>query len=146
LKNRVIKPSIEELNQETDLNIELEEIKKGRQVVELVFKIANKKKINKNKLKETQKKEKIFDESQEDLLSELNKKASNYQLDVELFNTIDQIASKIYTTDQKEREMLGLIEYTNKNASKNYIGFLLHIIKEKERIYKKEGNPSIVEN
>ena len=146
LKNRVIKPSIKELNQETDLNIELEEIKKGRQVVELVFKIANKKKINKNELKETTKKEETFDDSQDDLLSELNKKASNYQLDAELFNTIDQIASKIYRADQKEREMLGLIEYTNKNASKNYIGFLLHIIKEKEKIYKKEGNPSIVEN
>ncbi|HLR00474.1 MAG TPA: replication initiation protein [Sphingobacterium sp.] len=146
LKNRVIKPSIEELNQETDLNIELEEIKRGRQVVELVFKIANKKKINKNELKETTKKEETFDDSQDDLLSELNKKASNYQLDAELFNTIDQIASKIYRADQKEREMLGLIEYTNKNASKNYIGFLLHIIKEKEKIYKKEGNPSIVEN
>src|SRR5699024_2491892 len=80
------------------------------------------------------------------LLNELNKKALNYQLDIELFNMIDQIASKIYTADQKEKEMLGLIEYTNKNASKNYIGFLLHILKEKEKIYKKEGNPSIIEN
>src|SRR5699024_9086213 len=164
LKNRVIKTSIEELNQETELNIKLEEIKKGRKNVELIFKIKNKKKTKKkkikkhkkkkknkkkkkkNKIKETKKKDETFKNTQENLLSKLNKKALNYQLDVELFNTIDQIASKIYTADQKEQEMLGLIEYTNKNASKNYIGFLLHIIKEKEKIYKKEGNPSIVEN
>src|SRR5699024_6691190 len=68
------------------------------------------------------------------------------QVDIEAVNTIDQIASKIYTAKQKEKEILGLIEYTNTNASKNYIGFLLHILKEKEKIYKKEGNPSIVEN
>src|SRR5699024_7505158 len=146
LKNRVIKPSIEELNQETDLNIELEEIKKGRQVAELVFKITSKNKIKKNKLKETPENEEILDGARENILSELNKKALNYQIDIELFNTINQIASKIYTADQKEKEMLGLIEYTNKKDTKNYIGILLHILKEKEKIHKKEGNPSIVEN
>src|SRR5699024_6718507 len=97
-------------------------------------------------MKKNHEREKILKESQKNLLNELNRKAIKYQIDIELFNTIDQIASKIYTADQKEKEILGLIEYTNKNASKNYIGFLLHILKEKEKIYKKEGNTSIVEN
>lgn len=146
LKNRVIKPSIEELNQETDLSVELEEVKQGRQVVELIFKIASKKKAKQKEVKKNHDSEEISKESQENFLNELNRKAVNYQIDIELFNTIDQIASKIYTAKQKEKEILGLIEYTNTNASKNYIGFLLHILKEKEKIYKKEGNPSIVEN
>src|SRR5699024_6977927 len=42
LKNRVIRTSMKELNEETDLNIEHEEVKKGRQVVELIFKIKKK--------------------------------------------------------------------------------------------------------
>jgi len=146
LKNRVIKPSIEELNQETDLSVELEEVKQGRQVVELIFKIASKKKTKQNELKKNHDSEEIPKEPQENFLNELNRKAVNYQIDRELFNTIDQIASKIYTAKRKEKEILGLIEYTNTNASKNYIGFLLHILKEKEKIYKKEGNPSIIEN
>src|SRR5699024_10123507 len=122
------------------------EVKQGRQVVELIFKIASKKKAKQNEVKKNHDSEKILKESQENFLNELNRKAINYQIDIELFNTIDQIASKIYTAKQKEKEILNLIEYTNTNATKNYIGLLLHILKEKEKIYKKEGNPSIVEN
>src|SRR5699024_10311808 len=51
LKNRVIKHSIKELNQETDLNIELDEVKQGRQVVELIFKKARKKKAKQKEVK-----------------------------------------------------------------------------------------------
>src|SRR5699024_9377557 len=135
-----------ELNQETDLSVELEEVKQGRQVVELIFKIASKKKAKQKEVKKNHDSEEISKESQENFLNELNRKAVNYQIDIELFNTIDQIASKIYTAKQQGKEMLCLIQYTNTSTSKNYKAFVLHIIKEKEKIYKKEGNPSIVEN
>src|SRR5699024_8657253 len=81
LKNRVIKPSIEELNQETDLSVELEEVKQGRQVVELIFKIASKKKAKQKEVKKNHDSEEISKESQENFLNELNRKAVNYQID-----------------------------------------------------------------
>src|SRR5699024_8981729 len=59
---------------------------------------------------------------------------------------INNIAMDIYEEDKKEYEILALIEYTNKYATKNHIGFLLHILKEKEKIYNNAGNPSIIEN
>src|SRR5699024_8367926 len=85
-------------------------------------------------------------ELQEDFLKKLNNKAGNFTIDVELFGTINNIAMNIYDEDKKEQEILAIIEYTNKYATKNHIGFLLHILKEKEKIYNKAGNPSIIEN
>src|SRR5699024_6531177 len=76
----------------------------------------------------------------------LNNKAGSFTIDIELLGTINNIATSIYDEDKKEQEILALIEYTNKYATKNHIGFLLHILKEKEKIYNKAGNPSIIEN
>src|SRR5699024_3980393 len=75
IKNRVIKPSIEELNQETDLSVELEEVKQGRKVVEMIFKIASKKKAKQKEVKKNHDSEEISKESQENVLNELNRKA-----------------------------------------------------------------------
>src|SRR5699024_10091057 len=77
----------------------------------------------------------IITESKEDFLKKLNNKAANFTVDVELFGKINNIAMSIYEEDKKENEILALIEYTNKYATKNHIGFLLHILKEKEKIY-----------
>src|SRR5699024_5588472 len=107
------------------MSVELEEDKEERQVVDLKFKIVSKKNAKEKEVKKNHDSEEISKESQENFLNELNRKAVNYQIDIELFNTIDQIAAIIYTAKHKEKEILGLIEYTNTNASKNYIGFLL---------------------
>jgi len=146
LKNRVIRPSIKELNEETDLMIELEEVKKGRQVIELIFKIKRKQNINQKNAKLDIENKEITTESKEDFLKKLNNKAINFTVDVELFETINNIAMNIYNEEKKEHEILALIEYTNERATKNHIGFLLHILKEKEKIYNNAGNPSILEN
>src|SRR5699024_5253501 len=85
-------------------------------------------------------------ESKEDFLKKLNNKAVNFTIDVELFGKINNIAMGIYEEDKKGHEILALIEYTDKYATKNHIGFLLHILKEKEKIYNNAGNASIREN
>src|SRR5699024_11326858 len=77
----------------------------------------------------------IITESKENFLKQLNNKAVNFTVDVEIFGKINNIAMNIYDEDKKEYEILALIEYTNKHATKNHIGFLLHILKEKEKIY-----------
>src|SRR5699024_7571332 len=146
LKNRVIRPSIKELNGETDLNIELEEVKKGRQVTELIFKIRKKQNLKPKNAELNIENNGIITESKEDFLEKLNNKAVNFTVDVELFEKINNIDMGIYEEDKKEYEILALIEYTNKYAKKNHIGFLLHILKEKEKIYNNAGNPSIIEN
>src|SRR5699024_9813423 len=85
LKNRVIRPSMKELNEETDLNIELEEVKEGRQVIELIFKI-NKKQSSKQKSTELNIENKnIITDSKEDFLKKLNNKAGSFTIDIELF-------------------------------------------------------------
>jgi len=145
-KNRVIRPSMKELNEETDLNIELEEVKKGRQVIELIFKIKKKQNSKQKNAELNIENKNIITESKENFLKKLNNKAGNFTIDLELFGTINNIAMNIYDEDKKEQEILALIEYTNKYATKNHIGFLLHILKEKEKIYNKAGNPSIIEN
>src|SRR5699024_7635742 len=135
LKNRVIRPSIKELNEETDLMVELEEVKKGRQVIELIFKIKRKQNINQKNAELNIENKDIITESKEEFLKKLNNKAINFVVDVELFETINNIAMNIYDEEKKEHEILALIEYTNERATKNHIGFLLHILKEKEKIY-----------
>src|SRR5699024_9402961 len=146
LKNRVIRPSIKELNGETDLNIELEEVKKGRQVKELIFKIRKKQSLKPKNAELNIENNGIITESKEDFLKKLNKKTINIKVNVKLIGKINNIAMGKYEKDKKEYEILALIEYTNKYATKNHIGFLLHILKEKEKIYNNAGNPSIIEN
>src|SRR5699024_9711244 len=99
LKNRVIRPSIKELNEETDLMIELEEVKKGRQVIELIFKIKRKQNINQKNAEFDVENKEITTESKEGFLKKLNNKAINFTVDIELFKTINNIATNIYNEE-----------------------------------------------
>src|SRR5699024_6777424 len=106
LKNRVIRPSIKELNGETDLNIELEEEKKGRQVTQHRFKRRKKQSLKPKNAELNIENNGIITESKEDFLEKLNKKAVNFTVDVELFEKINNIAMGIYEEDKKEYEIL----------------------------------------
>src|SRR5699024_4398330 len=72
--------------------------------------------------------------------------AEHYQIDSKEFKRIYSIASRIYEESKIDAELLGLITYTNKKANKNPIGFMLHILKRKEEIYKDGGDASIIDN
>src|SRR5699024_4596421 len=144
LKNRVIKPSVEELNDKTDINVTYEEIKKGRSVVRLVFYI---KQIKKPLCEiENVLDKKVESEVEIDsLFDRMNQSAMNFEIDVNVYANLYSIASNIYEQSKIEEELLGLITFTNDNASKNPIGFMIHILKSKEKIHNSGGNPSIIE-
>src|SRR5699024_193219 len=59
---------------------------------------------------------------------------------------IYSIACKIYEDSKIDTELMGLITYINKNANKNLIGFMIHILKHKEEIYNGGGDATIVDN
>jgi len=137
-KNRIIGPATKELNSKTDLKVTFEEIKKGRRVVKIVYKI---KKVRGN----------VFDfglleknDIPTDLLGRMNHYAEHYEVDLIEFKRIHSIASRIYEESKINEELLELITYTNKNANKNPIGFMIHILKQKEKAYKEGGNASII--
>jgi len=144
-KNRIIGPATEELNNKTDLKVIFKEIKKGRRVVKLVFNI---KQVRSNILEyELLDQElRVKTNTSTGLLGKLNQHAKHYQIDSKEFNRIYSIASKIYEESKIDIELMGLITYTNKNANKNPIGFMIHILKHKEEIYKDGGDASIVDN
>ena len=143
-KNRVIKPSVEELNDKTDINVTYDEIKKGRSVVSLVFYIKQIK-------KPLSVIENVLDKKNESevevgsLFDRMNQNAMNFEIDVNAYANLYSIASNIYEQSKIEEELLGLITFTNDNANKNPIGFMIHILKSKEKTYNNGGNPSIVE-
>src|SRR5699024_977508 len=145
LKNRIIGPATEELNNKTDLKVTFKEIKKGRRVVKLVFNI---KQVRSNILEyELLDQElRVKTNTSTGLLGKLNQHAEHYQIDSKEFNRIYSIASKIYEDSKIDTELMGLITYTNKNANKNPIGFMIHILKHKEEIYNGGGDASIVDN
>src|SRR5699024_6386446 len=145
LKNRIIGPATEELNSKTDLKVTFKEIKKGRRVVKLAFNI---KQVRSNILEYELFNQELHKKanSSTDLLGILNQHAEHYQIDSKEFNKIYSIATKIYEESNIETELMGLITYTNKNANKNPIGFMIHILKDKEEIYKDGGDGSIVDN
>src|SRR5699024_8077291 len=145
LKNRIIKPSIEELNSQTDLKVTFEEIKKGRRVVKIVFRIRQVRRnifeygiLDKELIKKGNTSTALF--------GKMNRHAVHYQIDSKEFKRIYSIASRIYEESKIDAELLGLITYTNKKANKNPIGFMLHILKRKEEIYKDGGDASIIDN
>src|SRR5699024_10797504 len=79
------------------------------------------------------------------LYDRMNQNAVNYKIDVNVYTKLYSIASNIYEQFKIEEELLGLVAFTNDNASKNPIGFMIHILKSKEKINNDGGNPSIIE-
>jgi len=144
LKNRVIKPSIEELNNKTDINVTYEEIKEGRSVVSLVFYI---KQIKKPlfEMENVLYKKNESEVEVASLFDRMNKSAMNFEIDLNVYTNLYSIASNIYEQSKIEEELLGLVAFTNNNASKNPIGFMIHILKSKEKTHSNGGNPSIIE-
>lgn len=124
-KNKILLPSIRELNEQTDLFISIKEIKKGRSVEKIEFTIrrAPEKEIQlpdlENKLKLPSEPDEM-----EKLRTRLNKLADGYQFDATFFKQLHQGASLIWK-DETEKELELLIRYVNEEKTvKNPLGFI----------------------
>lgn len=78
-----------------------------------------------------------------DLIGKMNRIATGYSIDTTAFNSVYAIASKIYQESLLEKELLALVDYANEVATKNPVGFMVHLIKSKKEVYDDGGNPSI---
>ena len=125
-KNRIIVPSINELNEKTDIQISFKEIKTGRKVVGFEFTIRHSPekeiKLSKPGKKETKKLEVLS--KQDELRARLNELADGYQFDTSFFSQLNQGASLIWQEDA-EQELEWLIRYVNEEKTvKNPLGFI----------------------
>ena len=121
-KNKILLPSIRELNEQTDLFIEYREIKKGRKIEKIEFTIhrAPEKEI---KLLEPNKEIKKPSELEE-LQIRLNALANGYRFDTAFFSQLHQGAYLIWK-DDVEKELEWLIRYVNEEKTvKNPLGFI----------------------
>jgi plasmid replication initiation protein len=137
-KNRIIVPSINELNEKTDIHISFKEIKTGRKVVGFEFTIRHspEKEIKLSNLekKETEKPEELS--KQDELRNRLNEQTIGYQFDTAFFAQLHQGASLIWK-DDTEKELEMLIRYVNEEKTvKNPLGFIRSKITSAWEIYK----------
>jgi len=120
-KNKILLPSVEELNEYTDLFVEYKEIKKGRKVEKIEFSIKHsvEKEIKLPKsIQGTEQSE------NEEIRMRLNLLAIGYQFDTAFFAQLHQGASLIWKEDA-EKELEFLIRYVNEEKSvKNPLGFI----------------------
>ena len=124
-KNKILLPSIQELNEQTDLFIEYREIKKGRKIERIEFIIcrAPEKEIQ---LPSVEKQPEPTEElnKMDELRTRLNKLTEGYQFDMTFFTQLHQGASLIWG-DSAEQELEWLIRYVNDEKTvKNPLGFI----------------------
>ena len=139
-KSRVLKTSVDEVNDKTDLHIIYKEIKKGRGVNKIEFTIrhAPEREIQVPRLEK--KSELVKEPSAIDNLRErMNELAEGYQFDTAFFAQLHQGASLIWQGDA-EQELEFLIRYVNEEKSvKNPLGFIKSKITSAWEIHKAGG-------
>ena len=126
-KNKILVPSVEELNEHTDLFVEYKEIKKGRKVEKISFTIQHsvEKEIQiptPNSKRDSKEPKALSKE--EEMRTRLNTLADGYQFDAAFFAQLHQGASLIWKEDT-EKELELLIRYVNEEKSvENPLGFI----------------------
>ncbi len=133
-KQRVLSPSVKEVNDKTDIQVTFKEIRKGRRVVKIEFAIKHDK--EKEITIDNPKKEE-FDQVLFDDLSDL----TNFELSLSGFKRIESIAKNIYTKEDNYIEQLELlVELANHKFKQgnidNPVGFMIRHIEEKEGLAK----------
>jgi len=139
LKNRVIVPSVKEVNEKTDVHVEFKEIRKGRKVVKIEFKIKHckEKEIKIKKPSDSELNQELFDE-----LTDL----ANFKLSLKGFKRVENIAKKIYQENYMAQLKL-LVEIINLRIKQtnveNPMGLMIYIIEDKEELFNKGYDPRI---
>lgn len=120
-KNKILLPSVEELNEHTDLFVRYKEIKKGRKVEKIEFSIQH---SAEKEIRLPQSKQEPEQPENEEVRERLNSLANGYQFDNMYFSQLYQGALVIFS-DQAELELERLIRYVNEEKSvKNPLGFI----------------------
>lgn len=139
-KNKVLLHAITEINEKTDLKISFEEIKKGRKIDSIKFKInltsrkALKLSANENK-PEQQKKTDNFEE----LRQKLNSLTQGYEFDSIYFIDLYKTMTLVFP-GREEEELTFLIDYINKEKNINSpLGFIKSKLKAAFEIVKVIG-------
>lgn len=153
LKNRILNPAIEDINKNTDIKVTFDEIKDGRKVIRLLFYI---KKLHKNKVELLEEPEsvennsndkqidnnEISDKKIKSLLDSLNEKCHKFTISYSVFEKMYKIATKIFHKEQIEFELNSLVILTNNFSKTNPIGFMLYLLKQKEKEFLKGLQPT----
>lgn len=141
LKKRVISPSIEDINENSDIYVEFEEIRSGRTVSSLKFKfqfsesVAPYKQLSDINQNISPELESQFKSIIEGIQFEISEKSKNLVLNYFLTNGAEYIEEKL--------------KYTNKNAKVNFEIFFIRALEEdwKESVLKKPKiNLTAIEN
>lgn len=136
-KNKILLPSIKELNEQTDIFIDYKEIKRGRKIarIEFTISLAPEKEIRIPRLES--KSEPVEEVSEMDKLrARMNELAEGYQFDTAFFAQLHQGASLIWK-DDTEKELEMLVRYVNEEKTvKNPLGFIRSKITSAWEIYK----------
>ena len=120
-KNKILLPSVEELNEHTDLFVEYKEIKKGRKVERIEFSIKH---SAEKEIKLPKSKQGSEQPENEEIRTRLNVLANGYQFDTAFFVQLYLGASLIWA-DNAEQELEWLIRYVNEEKTvKNPLGFI----------------------
>lgn len=134
LKQRVLTPSVKEMNKKTDVQVSFKEIRKGRKVMKIEFIIQHYKEreitIDKPKKEE-------FDRNLFDDLRDL----SEFELSLSGFKKLERIAKSIYHIDEYIGQLKLLVKAVNSKFKQgdidNPVGLMIHIIEDKQKLYEK---------
>lgn len=133
-KNKILNPSITELNNQTDLSIKFTEIKKGRKIVSIKFTIYRKIYDDEEVTSSHNQLESIRllrEKEIEKLRTNLNLLTKDYVLDQQYFQYLFNNAEKIWEEEEIEKELSHLIRYVNGERSiHNPLGFIQDRIKK----------------
>jgi len=131
-KNKILSPAITEVNEQTDIKLEMTEIKQGRKVTKIEFRIKH---IPNQEIKITEPVMKTEKVDLEDMRATLNERIERFNLDQSFFAAIFKDASFIWG-EQAEIEMYKLFTYADKDESiRNPLGFIRVRIKEALNLY-----------
>ena len=120
-KGKALLPAIKEVNENTDLFVTFEEIKKGRKVDAIEFTIKH---APEKEIKIAVQNKKTDSNKNEDVRKRLNALAGNYKFDQIYFSEMFQGASFIFGKNA-ETELTLLINYVNEEETiKNPLGFI----------------------
>src|SRR5699024_1960864 len=127
LKQRVLTPSIKELNDHTDIKVQFQEQKTGRKITDILFNITHVKSKEMNIGNDKNDKTTLYERLQE--------RAIGYEITLSVLNNITRTAEKIYKQDDYEEQLTQLVELTNQKVQEgniyNPLGFMIYIIQSK---------------
>ncbi|WP_077324117.1 replication initiation protein [Virgibacillus siamensis] len=140
LKQRVLKTSINEVNNKTDIDVTFEEIKQGRKVAKLAFFIKRK-----NKKELTSLNNSVINGYDKELFDDLNHLAEGYSISLSAFKKIKNAAIGLYQ-DDVQTQLENMVKIINigfrQGEITSPVGLMIHLIKEKMELAANGYDPS----